>query len=64
MYTFWLVIWLVLWILSVVFNFLLSSGRFLYEDSDFEHESFQKIRGKKFEWRSCLPCGDEIADFH
>ena len=38
----------VLEILSIVFNFLLSSLRFLYEDSYFEHESFQKIRGKKF----------------
>ena len=53
----------VLEILSVVFNFLSSSLRFLYEDSDFEHESFQKILGKKFERGSGLTCGDEISDF-
>ena len=55
--------WSVLEILSVVFNFLPSSLRFLYEDSDFQHESFQKIRGKKFERRQGRPCGGAISDF-
>ena len=55
--------WSVLGILSVVFNFLLSSLRFLYEDSNFEHESFQKIRGEKFEWDQGWPCDGEISDF-
>ena len=55
--------WSVLEILSVVFNFLLSSLRFSYADSYFEHESFQKIRGKKFERGPGLPRGDEISDF-
>ena len=46
--------WSVLEIRPVIFNFLLSSTTVLYEDSDSEHESFQKISGKKFEWRSGL----------
>ena len=50
-------------IMSFVFNFLLSSGRFEYEDSDFEHESFQKICGEKFELAQSLTHGDEISDF-
>ena len=55
--------WSVLEILSVVFNFLPSSLRFLYEDSDFQHESFQKIRGEKFKLGPGWPCGNQILDF-
>ena len=44
--------WSVLEILSVVCDFLLSSPTVLYEDSDSERESFQKIRGEKFERHS------------
>ena len=55
--------WSVLEILSVVFNFLLFSPSFLYEDSDFQHESLQKIRGKKFELGQGRPCGADISDF-
>ena len=46
-------------ILSVVFNFLPSSTTVFYEDSDSEHESFQKISGKKFERPLGLTHGDE-----
>ena len=51
--------WSVLEILSVVFNFLLSSTTVLHVDSDSEHESFQKISGKKFERRQGSTHGDE-----
>ena len=44
----------VLWILSIVLNFLLSSPSFDHEDSDSELESFQKIRGTKFEQARAL----------
>ena len=55
--------WCVLEILSVVFNFLLSSTTVLYEDSDFEHESFQKISGKKFERGPGLRFSVKILNF-
>ena len=51
--------WSVLLILSVVCDFLLSSTTVLYEDSDSERESFQKIRCKKFELSPGLARGDE-----
>ena len=54
----------VLEILSFIFNFLLSSTTVLYEDSDSEHESFQKISGKKSERSSGLTHGDENRDFY
>ena len=41
-------------ILSVVCDFVLSSLSFDYEDSDSEAESFQKIRGERFELISGL----------
>ena len=41
-------------ILSIVLNFLLSSPSFDHEDSDSELESFQEVRGVKFECRSRL----------
>ena len=51
--------WSVLERLSVVWLFLLSSTTVLYEDSDSESESSQKIRGKKFERGPGRPHGDE-----
>ena len=56
--------WSVLKILSVVFNFLLSSPRFDHEDSDSEHERFQKILSQKFECRSGLAHGAKFRKFH
>ena len=44
--------------LSSVRLFLLSSPSFDHEDSDSEHESFQKIHCEKFELASGL--GDEV----
>ena len=46
------------------FNFLLSSTTVLYEDSDFEHESFQKICGEKFEQLSDLAHEAKILKIH
>ena len=43
-------------------DFLLSSPSLDHVVSDSEAESFQKIRGKKFERGSGLIHGDEISD--
>ena len=51
-------------ILSVVFNLLLSSTTVLYEDSDSELESFQKIRSEKFERISGLAHEAKILKIH
>ena len=56
--------WSVLEFLSVVFNFLLSSPTKIYEDSDSESESFQKISSEKFERRQGQPRGDENHEFY
>ena len=61
--SFGFVFWSVLEILSVVFNFLPSSTTVFYEDSDSEHESFQKISGKKFERISGLLMVMKILKF-
>ena len=49
--------------MSVVLNFLLSSGRFLCEDSYFQSESFQKISGEKFERIPGLTHDDNFLSF-
>ena len=49
--------------LSIVFNFLLSSPSFDHEDSDSEHERFQKFLSQKFECLSGLSHGAGIRKF-
>ena len=49
--------------LSIVFNFLLSSPSFDHEDSDSEHERFQKILSQKFELAQGLSHGAKIRKF-
>ena len=49
--------------LSVVWLFLLSSPSFDHEDSDSEHERFQKILSQKIELASGLSHGAEIRKF-
>ena len=51
-------------ILSVVCDFLLSSTTVWYVDSDSELESFQKIRGEKFERISGLAHEAKILKIH
>ena len=51
-------------ILSIIFNSLLSSPTVWYEDSDSELESFQKIRGEKFELSQGLGHGSKISKIH
>ena len=46
--------------LSVVWLLLLSSTSFDHENSDFEHERFQKIQCQKFELASGLSHGAKI----
>ena len=49
--------------LSIVFNFLLSSPSFDHEDSDSEHERFQKILSEKIELASGSSHGAKIRKF-
>ena len=51
-------------ILSIVCDFLLCSPSFEHEDSDSEHESFQKIRGEKFERPQALSHEAKILKIH
>ena len=55
--------WCVRECLLIVFNFLLSNSSFDHEDSDSEHERFQKILSQKFELDSGLPHGAKIRKF-
>ena len=49
--------------LSIVFNFLLSSPSFDYEDSDSENERFHKILSQKIELAPGLSHGAKIRKF-
>ena len=51
--------WSVLEILAVICDFFLPNVAKIYEDSDSEHESFQKVCGESFELDSDLTHEEE-----